>query len=146
MTTHELPIHDEATTTRPSAWRAGVVTAALAAAANLLLYVLARLTGTDFTVATGGREPMEIGPLLVVVNVVAATLVGTLLLATTARRSDRAWRVLAWTGLAFGVLSMVAPLTASGSAGAKLVLAGMHLSTGIVWYSVVTRSVRNHTS
>lgn len=143
MTTHELPIDGEATTTRPSAWRAGLVTVALAAAVNLLLYLLARLIGTDFTVATGGREPMEVGPLLVVVNVVGAALVGTLLLAAAARRGVRAWWVLAWIGLVVGVLSMVAPLTASGSAGAKLVLAGMHLVTGIVWYSVVTRSARN---
>lgn len=141
MTTHNIPLDDEATTTQASPWRAGLRIAVVAIVADLLLYLVARLAGADFTLATGSRA-IAVGPLLVVVNVVGATLLGTLLLASVGRRGARAWRVLARVGLAFGVLSMLAPLTATGSTGGRLALAAMHLATGVVWYLVVTRSVR----
>lgn len=141
MTTHDVPLDDEAVTTRAGAWRAGATVTVLAIVADLLLYLLAGLAGADFTVATGGRG-MEVGPLLVVANVAGATLLGTLLLAWLGRRGARAWRVLAWVGLAVGVLSVIAPLTATASPGARLTLAAMHLVTGAVWYRVVARSAR----
>lgn len=117
-----------------AAWRASGLAALIAATASLVLYVAARFAGTDFHVTpAGAARGMDVSAVFVLITIAVPILLGTLVLRTLAGRA-RAWSVLAWTGLALGLVTTVIPLTASADTSARLTLAAMHVLTGAAWW------------
>ena len=135
------PLTSERTTLgfTPSAgrtWRTGLTSICIALAANLAVLAVAVLAGAEMVAAQ-----TSIGVFLVSVNTVVPQLVATLVLLPLRRWGARAWRVLATTGLAIGLVSSPAPFTVSAEDPTRAALAAMHVITGVVWFLVVRRAV-----
>lgn len=125
-----------------AALRVGGVAAAVGVAGNLLVLLVGKTAGAELVVTQPGQDPMTIGVAAVVVSTAVAFALGILLLAATARLGLRAWTVLSWVGLAFGLLTVVAPFAAEATTGTALTLATMHLVGGLVWFVAVRRGRR----
>lgn len=122
------------------AWRAGGLSALTSIAASLGLLVVARAAGADLVVQPQGQAAMEVGPLMIVVVIVSAVLVGSLLLVLARRSAPRSWHRLAWAGFALGLVTVVAPFTVQAETGTALALASMHVVTGTAWLGFVRRA------
>jgi hypothetical protein len=122
-----------------TALRVGAGVALVAAVANSVVWAVARLAGAELEV-TANDSTQDIG-----LPTVLATTLAPLALATVAlwvtRRKPSAWRVLAWVGLAIGVLSIVTPIAAEATAGTTTALVAMHLITGTAWFALVLRAL-----
>ena len=125
------------------AWRTGGGAAGLACAADLMVLGIGRLVGADMRVQPPGSSSMlAIGPELVVVTAIVPLVPATLLLAAVRRHGSRAWRLLATTGLAVGVVSAAGPLLSTATPATRAVLASMHVVTGLIWFVLVRRAAR----
>ena len=117
-------------------WRTGLTSTCIAVAVNLAVLGVALRVGAAMVAAQN-----SIGVFAVSVMTVVPLLVATLVLRTLRRWGARAWRVLATTGLAIGLLSSPAPFTVSAEDPTRVALAAMHVITGVVWFLVVRRAV-----
>jgi hypothetical protein len=113
------------TTTTRSIWRAGLVTAVVAALANTVVYVLGLLTPASWEVDQGGQA-VTVLPFLPAVASVMGIVVGTVALWVLARFS---WGLTAWTVLAVlaGVGSVSQPVVAAQDTWTGVLLGTMHL-------------------
>jgi len=136
MSTATVPV----TTTTSSALRVGASVAVISAVVNVAIWSAASLGGVAFDV-TPGETTQHVGSPMVLVMTVLPLVLGTAALAVT-RRSAKAWRVLAWVGLALGVLTVGMPFSATASDGTHFALAAMHLVVGATWFAVVSRALR----
>ena len=116
-------------------WRTGLTSIGIALAANLAVLAVAVLAGADMVAAQ-----MSIGAFFVAMNTVVPLLIATLVLLPLRRWGARAWRVLATTGLAIGLVSSAAPFTVSAEDLTRAALAAMHVITGVVWFLLVRRA------
>ncbi len=116
-------------------WGTGLTSIGIALAANLTVLAVALLTGADMVAAQ-----MSIGAFFVAMNTVVPLLIATLVLLPLRRWGAGAWRVLATTGLAIGLLSSPAPFTVSAENSTRAALAAMHVITGVVWFLIVRRA------
>ncbi len=116
-------------------WRTGLTSIVIALAANLAVLAVAVLAGAEMVAAK-----MSINAFFVAVNTVVPLLIATLVLLPLRRWGARAWRVLATTGLAIGLVSSAAPFTVSAEDLTRASLAAMHVITGVVWFLLVRRA------
>jgi hypothetical protein len=116
-------------------WGTGLISMGIALAANLAVLALALTAGAEMVAAQ-----TSIGVLLVALNTVVPLLIATLVLLPLRRWGARAWRVLATTGLAIGLVSSAAPFTVSTEDLTRAALAAMHVITGVVWFVLVRRA------
>lgn len=114
--------------------RPTLLAALLALLGNATIWAVATMAGADFEVAPSPSSAMHLGVVIVVVVTVVAVLVGGLTLGMSAPHWTRAPVILAWLGLAVGVVSVIMPLTVQAEPGTKIALVLMHLLTGIVWW------------
>jgi FtsH-binding integral membrane protein len=105
----------------------GVV--AVAAAAALAIWAVARLLGVDVEVELGG-ETRQVGPVDILVTTIVAGLAAWVVYSLLARtpRTTRWWPFVGSTGIA---LSMLGPSYLSDGAAAVALIA-MHLAVGAV--------------
>jgi hypothetical protein len=121
-------------TTAPAAtrsvWRAGLLTAGVAAVANTLVYLLGLLTPASFEVTQAG-ETVTVLPFLPAVASVMGVLAGTVALWVLARFS---WGLTVWTVLAVvvGIGSIAQPLLLAQDTWTGIVLAVMHPLTLLI--------------
>ena len=109
--------------------RSSAIVVAVAAAAALAIWAVARLAGVDLTVQIG-QEPRRVGAVDVLVATLLAGVAARVvhLLLTRRPRTARWWPFIGSTGIA---ISMLGPsYLADGAAGAALI--GMHLAVGYV--------------
>jgi hypothetical protein len=115
----------------PSAKRATAVTA-LAAAAALVIWAVARLLGVDLDVEFGGQV-RQVGPADILVTTLVVGLAAWVVHSILARtpRTARWWPYVGSTGIA---VSMLGPSYLSDGVAA-VVLIAMHLTVGaiVVW-------------
>jgi hypothetical protein len=57
-------------------------------------------------------------------------------------RGARAWQLLAAAGLAFGLITIVTPVLATATVATTMILATIHVITGLVWFILVWRAAR----
>lgn len=125
-----------------SATNAARTTGLVAAAAgvgNLVVFAVARALGADFDIVRPDGVGFTVGVVAVLAMTIGSLLAGGVALAVAGRWGRRGWDVVAWTGLALGVLTVVMPLTGAASPGTKAGLASMHLLTGLVWFLLLRR-------
>ena len=116
-------------------WGTGLTSIGIALAANLTVLAVALLAGAEMVAAQ-----TSIGVFFVAANTVVPLLVATFVLLPLRRWGARAWRVLATTGLAIGLVSFPAPFTVSAENSTRAALAAMHVITGVVWFLIVRRA------
>lgn len=109
---------------------------------NIVVWSVAALAGVDFEVTWGSTAPIRIGLVAVTLATILPIVIGGVILALTAPRSARAPTILAWLGLAIGVLTAAMPLAVQADPGTKIALATMHLVTGIVWWLTLRQQSR----
>jgi hypothetical protein len=121
-------------------WPARALSAAVALTMNLIVLVIGSAAGADMLVQPpGADDATTVGPVSVILTTIVPIALATGLLVAMRNRAPAAWRALAATGLAVGVLSIVLPLLATASGSTKITLVAMHLITGGVWFVVVRR-------
>ncbi|MEW2382184.1 DUF6069 family protein [Micromonospora sp. NPDC047707] len=122
--------------------RRGLAVAA-AVAACVLIWLVGRLSGVDFTVKNPGQPEMVIGLAPVVLVSFLASLLGWGVLALLERLTRRRATVV-WTVLAVLVaLVSLAPVAATdATAGAKVTLGAMHLAVAAVLVALLPSRTR----
>ena len=119
-----------APTATRSLWRAGLLTAGVAAVANTLVYLVGLLTPASFEVTQAG-DTVTVLPFLPAVASIMGVLAGTVALWALARFS---WGLTVWTALAVlvGVGTIPQPLLAAEDTWTGVVLAVMHPLTLLI--------------
>jgi hypothetical protein len=103
-----------------------------AAVLNLIAYAVGSLAGVNW-VANG----QSVTWIMVIFATLFPMAVGGAITFLLSRRWGKATLVMAWIGLAFGIVTLPAPLFAAENAAAGLALASMHVITGVVWFLAV---------
>lgn len=116
-----------------------VRTAVIALVANVIVHTLATVAGIQTVLTPPGAAPVTVAPFAVVTMTIIPVVVGGLLLVLASRVSPGALRSLPWLGLFVGLGSTVMPLSMGGALDARLVLAALHVITGVVWFVSVRR-------
>lgn len=99
---------------------------------NLIAYAIGSVAGASW-IANG----QDITWIMVILATVFPMAVGGAITYLLARRSGKATNVMAWIGLAFGIVTVPAPLFSAENAAAGMALASMHVITGVVWFFAV---------
>lgn len=112
--------------------------AALAAIVNSIIFLIAQGADATMIVNQGGSREIAL-PM-----VIASSLLGLLFAAFVASKISAKSKGFAskspLIGLVFGVVTAIAPLTASGDSKTALALASMHVVAGITWFVGVSKS------
>ena len=120
--------------------RAGLVALVTAVVVNIVIVEAGTAVGADLEVTQGGAT-MRIGIPMVMAMTIGPLVVGTVVLAVAGRWGAHAWHLLAWAGLAIGVLTAAAPLLSDASVPTRLTLAVMHVVVGLAWFLAVRRAL-----
>lgn len=113
----------------------------LALVINVVNRVVAGALGVDFQVMTAmAAQPQTVGLGSVVVMTVVPLALAGLALLLVRRWAPRSWQVLAWLGLAAGVLTL--PFFLDATLGTKFALGLMHLVPALLWWAAVRRELR----
>ncbi|MGC5022273.1 DUF6069 family protein [Micromonospora sp. DT47] len=128
-----------ATTRFPRRRALGVGVAVLAC---VLIWVVGKAAGVDFTVTSPGRPTATVGLGPVVVFSLGASLLGWLTLVVLERFTPRAG--LIWTALAVVVtlLSFVPLFTSEATGGTKVTLGAMHLAVAVALVALLPSRTR----
>lgn len=118
---------------------ATVRAAVVAVVVNVLVHILARVAGVETVLTPPGAAPVTVAPFAVVTMTLVPIVVGGVALVLFSRVSPASARALPWVGLLIGVGTVVMPLSMGGALGGRLVLAAMHVVTGIAWFVSVRR-------
>lgn len=112
--------------------RTAVLTTAVALAANLSVFGLARAQDVNFQFPQPGSaaHTHAVGAGAVAVVTLLAMVIGWALVRLAGRRHRPTLRTMAIVGSVVAVVSTVAPLTLDAGLSAKLTLIGLHLSAG----------------
>lgn len=113
--------------------------AVVALVANVLVHTLAKVAGVETVLTPPGAAPVTVAPFAVVTMTIIPVVVGGVALVLASRFSPGAVRALPWIGLVIGVATVVMPLSMGGALDGRLVLAAMHVITGIAWFASVRR-------
>lgn len=116
--------------------------ALVALVANIIVQVLARVSGVELVLTPPGGQAIQVQPSSIVTMTLVPVVAGGLLLALLGR-SGRSWtRSMAWIGLVIGLGTALMPISMGGDLAAQLTLATMHVLTGIAWFGSVRRLQR----
>lgn len=120
---------------------AAVVTGAWSGLVCLLVYVVGRLFGMEFTVAVRGSSDLLTVPWLVVLLVPLAAAVAFAMASSLVRGWSHAGRIVYWVGTLLALASLIAPLDQPSTVGwpTRIVQALMHV---ITWFLVVPQIAR----
>lgn len=118
--------------------RAGIRAGVTAIVAVIVLHVIGTAAGASWLLSMPGAGTIPVPLPSVVTSAIIPIVIGTVAL-FIARRSPRAVAALAWAGLAVGLLTVVAPLSADGDLLARVLLAAMHVAVGVAWFCAVPR-------
>ncbi|MGL5826440.1 MAG: DUF6069 family protein [Nocardioides sp.] len=118
-------VSDTDATTEENIWRDGAVAGALAGVVNVVLWVIGKAAGLDFTVEVGGNKQDVLVFQPFVSSFLGAILATAVLWLLRKAGRGGVWRPLV---LGLGVLSLISPLTAAPDLGSGIVLAVMHVA------------------
>lgn len=123
-----------------SVWKTGLLAGGVAAAGNVLLYVVARATGVSFLAYIGANgEPAVIPVIMVIVASVIGALGAAavkLVLSRLNARGDGVFRVVAFL---FLLISFGGPFSTGVDGPTKVALALMHVIAGAVTIGYLSR-------
>ncbi len=143
-TRSEPPVTDSqvAPADLPSAWRNGGIVLAITASITLVALLVAVQAGMELRFDRVDGRNARVRPGIGVVTLVITVLVGTALLDLVGRRSEKAWKGVAWAGLVISLLSTAAPLSSTADPGVTALLVSLHVLAGVTWFVVLMRAVR----
>jgi hypothetical protein len=106
---------------------------ALAAAiANSVIFLIAKSADATMVVNQGGGQEIVIP--MVLGSSILGLLVGAVAASQIAKKSESFGTNLPVIGLVFGVVTAIAPFTATEDSKTALALASMHLVAGVIWF------------
>jgi len=111
----------------------GLAGAVVAGVLSLVVFALAKAAGVSFEVTQFGQES-EVSYAMAALNAAVAVLIGTVLTALLGARRLRLMQII---GAVIAVLSIASPLSAAEEASGKVVLAALHLLTGLVFVAAL---------
>ena len=103
---------------------------------NLIVYAIGALSGATW-IANGQSVPW----FMVIIATAAAMVIGGIITGLLARWRRGAIRAMAWIGLAFGIVTVPAPLLGADDTATGIGLASMHVISAVVWFFSVRPSV-----
>ncbi|MGB3186971.1 MAG: DUF6069 family protein [Ornithinimicrobium sp.] len=114
--------------------------AIVALVANILVYTIAAAAGVAFTLTPPGASAIEVQPASVITMTIGPVVIGGVVLVLLGRLSP-AWatRFMPWIGLFIGIGTAAMPISMDGDLTARLLLAAMHVITGVAWFISVRR-------
>ena len=118
--------------------KAGLVGALVAVAANLVIYLVGRVSGVEFGLTPGGFAA-EVGPDQVIIASVVTFAIGTALAVLVGRKGPRPLRVLQILGALAAVVTAGGPLSMAVGTSSKVLLLLMHLVAGTVYVLALER-------
>ncbi len=120
---------------------AAIVTGSWSGLICVLIYLIARLAGMDFTVTGSLAEALEPVTWLFALLVPLAFAVAFAMLAALIRGWQHAGRITYWAGTLAALVSLAGPLVQPSEVGwfTRIVLASMHVVT---WFLVVPQIAR----
>ena len=114
--------------------------AVIAAIVNSIIFLIAKTADATMVVNQGGSQEIALP------TVLASTLFGLVVAAFFASRiGKKSQGFLSKSpiiGLVFGIVTAVAPFSASDDSKTELALASMHIVAGVTWYLGSKRSIK----
>ena len=114
--------------------------AVIAAIVNSIIFLIAKTADATMVVNQGGSQEIALP------TVLASTLFGLVVAAVFASRiGKKSQGFLSKSpiiGLVFGIVTAVAPFSASDDSKTELALASMHIVAGVTWYLGSKRSIK----
>ena len=114
--------------------------AVIAAIVNSIIFLIAKTADATMVVNQGGSQEIALP------TVLASTLFGLVVAAFFASRiGKKSQGFLSKSpiiGLVFGIVTAVAPFSASDDSKTELALASMHIVAGVTWYRGSKRSIK----
>ena len=114
--------------------------AVIAAIVNSIIFLIAKTADATMVVNQGGSQEIALP------TVLASTLFGLVVAAFFATRiGKKSQGFLSKSpiiGLVFGIVTAVAPFSASDDSKTELALASMHIVAGVTWYLGSKRSIK----
>ena len=114
--------------------------AVIAAVINSIIFLIAKSADATMVINQGGSRSITL------VMVFGATFFGLLVAAFVAskigNKSEKFLSNAPVIGLVFGVVTAIAPFTASDDSKTALALASNHIVAGVVWYLGAKRSTK----
>lgn len=117
---------------RAVSWNRVWLFTGVAVVSNLVIFAIGSIAGADWL-----AQGQSIGWYLVVGASAVPLLIAAVVTSLLARVWHGAPRVLAWVGLAFGVLTAPSALIAAPQLGTALALASMHIVAGVAWFVAI---------
>lgn len=105
---------------------------------NLLAFALGSAGSGELVVTPpGAAASTSVSAGNVAAMTIAPMVLGGIALAVAGRWGGRGWRVVAWLGLAIGLLSVVMPFSVAATASTHVTLGTMHVLSGLAWFVAV---------
>jgi hypothetical protein len=114
--------------------------AALAAIINTIIFIIAKSADATMVINQGGSR--EIAVAMVLGMTFFGLVVAAFLASLIGKKSQGFVTKAPLIGLVFGVVTAVAPFSASDDSKTSLSLASMHIVAGLVWYVGAKRSTK----
>ena len=113
--------------------------ALIAAVANSLIYLIAKSSDATMVVNQGGTR--EISAFMVFGATLSGLLVAAYVANLIGKKSEGFISKSPMIGFVFGIVTAVAPFTASDDAKTAIALASNHVVAGAIWYIGAKRSI-----
>jgi predicted membrane channel-forming protein YqfA (hemolysin III family) len=111
----------------------------VAAVANSVIYLVAKSSDATMVVNQGGSR--EISAFMVFGATIFGLLVASYVANFIGKKSEGFISKSPMIGLVFGIVTAVAPFTASDDSKTAIALASNHIVAGVIWYFGAKRSI-----
>jgi hypothetical protein len=114
--------------------------AAIAAIVNSIIFLIAKTADATMVVNQGGSQ--EIALPMVLASTLFGLVVAAFFASRIGKKSQGFLSKSPIIGLVFGIVTAVAPFSASDDSKTALALASMHIVAGVTWYLGSKRSIK----
>ena len=114
--------------------------AAIAAIVNSIIFLIAKTADATMVVNQGGSQ--EIALPMVLASTLFGLVVAAFFASLIGKKSQGFLSKSPIIGLVFGIVTAVAPFSASDDSKTALALASMHIVAGVTWYLGSKRSIK----
>ncbi len=126
---------------RVQLWRSGLIAMGVATTVNLLLFAASSIAEVSFLIRLSGAvDPSAVTVAHVVLMTMIPFVIGLAVAAVLLGRTRHDLRTVAMVGAGIALLSLAGPLTVETDTAAIVILAAMHLVTGVAFVVALRRS------
>jgi uncharacterized secreted protein with C-terminal beta-propeller domain len=111
----------------------------IAGVVNVIIFLIAKSANATMLINQGGAR--EIAIPMVLASTLFALLLAAFVASKIGAKSQNFVAKAPLIGLVFGVVTAIAPFTATEDSKTALALASMHLVAGLVWHTGIKKSI-----